>query len=46
MSARKLRRFAGVLLALSIAFGGLSAGVTSVESAQAEVLRTQTWQWT
>ncbi|MFC6561930.1 hypothetical protein [Actinoplanes utahensis] len=45
MSARKLGRFAGLLLALAIAFGGLSDVASGPESTQAEVLRTQVWEW-
>lgn len=45
MSAGKLGRFAGLVLALAIVFGGLSDGSMSVDSSQAEVLNILNWEW-
>jgi hypothetical protein len=45
MSARKLSRFAGVVLALAVVFGGVGLGAAATESTTASVLNTTNLEW-
>lgn len=45
MSARKLGRFAGLVFALAVVFGGVAVGAGTTESSTASVLNTTSLEW-
>ncbi|MDR6323636.1 hypothetical protein [Actinoplanes couchii] len=45
MSAKKLGRFAGLVLALAVVFGGVSIGATTTESSTASARLTSSLDW-
>jgi hypothetical protein len=45
MSARKLGRFAGLVLALAVVFGGVGIGSFAADDATAAVLNTTNFEW-
>jgi hypothetical protein len=45
MSARKLSRFAGVVFALAVVFGGVALGAVVAEDTSAIVLNTTNLEW-
>ncbi|MEV4274669.1 hypothetical protein [Actinoplanes xinjiangensis] len=45
MSARKLSRFAGVVLALAVVFGGVGLGAAVAQDTSAAVMNTTNLEW-
>ncbi|MDI6098584.1 hypothetical protein QLQ12_08215 [Actinoplanes sp. NEAU-A12] len=45
MSSRKLGHFVGLVFALAVVFGGVSEGMVTTDSSQAEVLNILNWDW-
>ena len=45
MSARKLRRLAGLVFALAVVFGGVGLGAAASDSTSAIVLNTTNFEW-
>jgi hypothetical protein len=45
MSARKLSRFAGLVFALAVVFGGVGLGTAVADDTSAIVLNTTNFEW-